>query len=373
MSVRSPRTTREWTLEPAREVAPETSSSGVPFVSVVMPMRNEGKLLEPCLLSLLAQSYPESQFEILVVDGRSSDGSRDVVEKLGGGSARLLLLDNPAQHTPSGMNVGIRAARGSIIVIAGAHCIYPERFIENCAVWLEKTGADVVGGPVKTAASSKAFGAQLACAILSSPFGVGNSRFRTSIQEGYVDTVPFGAYRREVFERVGLFNERLIRNQDNELSARVREAGGKIYMTPALTAVYVPISNYGDLLRQAFQKSQWHALTFKENTKALGFRHLCPAAILGIGVFLALLSTWNVPARGILLALGILYFLLGIWFAARAEEKRSWGVGLVMPFACALFHLAYGLGTLFGVRRLFSATVRKRPDTIIATVEQPKN
>lgn len=373
MSLRSPRIASEWTLEPMREIASAAFSSRVPFASVVMPMRNEGKLLEPCLLSLLAQSYPENQFEILVVDGRSSDGSREVVETLTGGRVKLLMLDNAAQHTPSGMNVGIRAARGSIIVIAGAHCVYPQRFIENCAVWLERTGADVVGGPVKTAASSKAFGAQLACAILSSPFGVGNSRFRTSVQEGYVDTVPFGAYRREVFERVGLFNERLIRNQDNDLSARVREAGGKIYMTPALTTVYVPIGSYRDLLRQAFQKSQWHALTWKENRKALGFRHLCPAAFLGIGVFLVLLSPWNVSARGILLALSALYSFLAIWFAAHAEEKRSWAVRLVMPFACVPFHFAYGLGTLFGVRRLFLATASNREGAIITTLEQPKN
>lgn len=373
MILRNPRTASEWTLEPTGEVASAAFSSRVPFVSVVMPMRNEGKLLEPCLLSLLAQSYPENQFEILVVDGCSSDGSRDVVERLTASRVKLHLLDNPAQHTPSGMNVGIRAARGSIIVIAGAHCVYPQRFIENCAAWLERTGADVVGGPVKTAAQSTAFGAQLACAILSSPFGVGNSRFRTSIQEGYVDTVPFGAYRREVFERVGLFNERLFRNQDNDLSARVREAGGKIYMTPALTTVYVPISNYSDLLRQALQKSQWHAFTWKENRKALGFRHLCPAAILGTGVFLGLMSPWHAPAREILLALGALYFVLAAWFATHAEEKRLWAVTLVMPFACVLFHFAYGLGTALGVRRLFSGTVGNRAGAVIATLEQPKS
>ncbi|MGH9866391.1 MAG: hypothetical protein ACRD4H_13350, partial [Candidatus Acidiferrales bacterium] len=228
--------------------------------------------------------------------------------------------------------------------------------IEDCVVWLEKTGADVVGGPVKTAASSNRFGAQLACAILSSPFGVGNSRFRTSVQEGYVDTVPFGAYRREVFERVGLFNERLIRNQDNDLSARVREAGGKIYMTPALTTVYVPINNYRDLLRQASQKSQWHAVTFKENRKALGFRHLFPAAFLGGIALLTFLSPWKSLARAILMALGAFYFLLGFWFSIRAEEKRSWAVKIAMPFACLPFHFAYGFGTLFGLRRLFSAT-----------------
>lgn len=373
MSMHSGKTASEWPLEPMREVAPAAFSSRVPFVSVVVPLRNEGKLLEPCLLSLLAQSYPENQFEILVVDGRSSDGSREVVERLGAGSTSLFLLDNPAQHTPSGMNAGIRAARGSIVVIAGAHCVYPQRFIENCVVCLERTGADVVGGPVKTEASSKAFGAQLACAILSSPFGVGNSRFRTSVQEGYVDTVPFGAYRREVFERVGLFNERLIRNQDNDLSARVREAGGKIYMTPALTTVYVPISNYRDLLLQALRKSQWHALTWKENWKALGFRHLCPATFLGISGLLALLSPWHVSARVILIAIIAIYFLLGIWFATQAEEKRSWSVRLVMPFACILFHFAYGLGTLVGIRRFFTATASSRAGAIIGTLEQPKN
>ena len=357
-------------LDTRREPEPAACSSRPPFVSVVMPMRNEGELLEPCLLSLLAQSYPGDYFEILVVDGRSSDGSREVVEKLTQARVKLVLLDNPAQHTPSAMNTGIRAARGSIIVIAGAHSIYPRRFIENCVAWLEKSAADVVGGPVKTAASSKAFGAQLACAILSSPFGVGNSHFRTSVQEGYVDTVPFGAYRREVFERVGLFNERLIRNQDNDLSARVRQSGGKIYMTPALATVYVPIHNYRDLLRQALLKSQWHAFTWKENRKALGFRHLCPVVFLCLAILLVLLSPWNNSARAILIALGALYFLLGFWFSVRAEEKRSWAVKLAMPSACLLFHFAYGLGTLLGVRRLFSATAT---DPAAVPIEQRKS
>lgn len=326
-----------------------------PFVSVVVPMRNEGKLLEPCLLSLVKQSYPQPRYEILVVDGRSSDNSRDIVDKFTSG-ATLLLLDNPAQSTPSGMNVGIRSARGSIIVIAGAHCVYSQRFIEDCILCLERTGADVVGGPVQTAASSDYFGAQLACAILSSPFGVGNSRFRTSVHEGYVDTVPFGAYRREVLERVGLFNERLIRNQDNDLSARVQETGGKIYMTPALTAIYVPIDNYSDLLRQALQKSQWHAITVKENPKALGFRHLCPAGFLCVIVLLASLSPWSNFARAILAVLGIVYFSLSAWFSMHAKEKHSWAIKIAMPFACLLFHSAYGLGTLLGLRRLVSAT-----------------
>jgi hypothetical protein len=256
------------------------------------------------------------------------------------------------------MNVGIRAAAGRIIVIAGAHAMYPADFVENSVVWLSKTGADVVGGPVKTEAASNHFGAKLASLILSSPFGVGNSRFRTSSREGFVDTVPFGAYRRGVFERVGLFNETLVRNQDNDLSERIRRTGGKIYLTPALTVTNKPIRGFVDLLGQAFRKNQWHLPTIRENRRALSFRHLCPAAFVMAGVGLLLFSAWSSIARIALGILLLLYLSAGLWIAFRRESSSPLSLRMTFPFACFLFHFAYGLGTLAGSRYLFKASPR---------------
>jgi len=323
------------------------------IVSVVVPMRNEAQHIHSCLRSLVGQSFPSDKYEIWVADGRSTDRSRETVSVFEQGKVQVRLLDNALQTTPSGINLGIRAAKGQIIVIAGAHAVYPADFIENCVYWLDKTGADVVGGPVRTEAENGHFGARMATLVLTSPFGVGNSRFRTSSEEGWVDTVPFGAYRRAILDRVGLFNERLVRNQDNDLSARIRRAGGKIYLTPALTTTYIPVRNFTDLLRQAFRKSQWHIFTLRENVLALGFRHLCPAALVVAVAGLLVFSAVSSLGLMLLAILAFSYLSLGFWIALGGKSRGSLLSKSLLPFACFFFHCAYGIGTLVGLRHLF--------------------
>src|SRR5262249_51541818 len=148
--------------------------------------------------------------------------------------------------------------------------------LEKCLECLEKTGADVVGGPIRTTVSGSSVTANLASVMLSSSFGVGDSRFRTSTKAGYVETVPFGAYKREIIERVGLFNERLNRNQDNDLSARVRAAGGRIYLTPELLVDYHPSDSITELLQKAYKNSQWHFLTIQQTPGSMRIRHFVP-------------------------------------------------------------------------------------------------
>jgi glycosyltransferase involved in cell wall biosynthesis len=335
-------------------IATEMPAGNLPFVSIVVPMRNEEEHVEACLRSLVEQTYPGNSYEIVVADGRSNDGSRAIVERFQNRIARLRLLHNPAQTAPSGMNVAIRASSGKVIIVAGAHATYPADFVENSVLWLERTGADVVGGPVKTSVSSGRFGAKLASIILSSPFGVGNSRFRTSTDEGYVDTVPFGAYRREIFDQVGLFNEKLVRNQDNDLSERIRRAGGKIYLTRALEVEYSPVRGFRDLISQGFRKSQWHALTLRENVRALGLRHLCPAILVLLSIALLSASISNAGARAILGAAVVAYVSAGFFAALNLPRPASKRMRAVFPFACFLYHSAYGLGTLYGMRHLVS-------------------
>lgn len=324
-----------------------------PLVSVVVPIRNEGRHLKHSLGSLAIQSYPSERIEILAIDGGSTDHSREIINEIKRTSANLHVYDNPEGTTSTGMNVGIRVARGSIIVIAGAHAFYPIRFIENCVAWLERTQADVVGGPVKTESCSHSLSARVACAILSSRFGVGNSRFRTSNTSGFVDTVPFGAYRKEIFERIGLFNEKLIRNQDNDLSARVRRNQGKIYFTDDLATIYFAPESYFELLNQTLRKTQWHAPTLRESPRAFGYRHFVPAMfflVLNICVILALFYT---PAIVLLLILLIAYFSIGALFSFLLSEPDKL-VRMILPLAYFPFHVCYGFGTILGLRFLIT-------------------
>src|SRR6266566_3956221 len=270
-------------------------------VSFVMPVRNEQEYIRASLQSLVEQNYPASDCEIIVVDGRSSDRTREIIEEIRHQNSQVRCLENPAGIVPTAMNIGIRAARGEVIIRADGHNVYPRDYAANCVKYLEETGAENVGGPWVTLAADESFGARLVAAVLSSPFGVGNSKFRTSREEGFVDTVPFGAFRREIFDRVGMYNEKLVRNQDNELNARIRKAGGRIYLTPALTTYYHPVKNFMGLLKYAFKTSQWHIFTLRENRESMGARHLAPAMFLVLLLLLLAASFASAIARSVLI------------------------------------------------------------------------
>lgn len=322
-------------------------------VSVIVPIRNEERLIAACLHSVLDQTYSAEKYEILVVDGRSSDRSREIVEELQRKYGNVRCLDNPAGIAPAAMNIGIRNAAGEFIVRADGHTLYPSDYIENCVKYLQETGADNVGGPCRTVPSDDTFGAKIVAAILTNPFGVGDSRFRTGRFEGFVDTVPFGAFRRELFDRVGMYDEKLVRNQDNELNARIRSAGGKIYQTPALTTEYHPVGNVAALLQQTYKTSQWHIFSVRQNVSAMGLRHFVPAAfVLLLSVFLAG-AFWS---RFCLVGLGLLvatYLSADIYFAFRNGRDWNLSVRCALPPVCFIFHVVYGLGTITGLRYLF--------------------
>lgn len=326
---------------------------------MVVPAKNEEAHIRSCLQSLLDQSLASESYEVIAVDGNSQDQTTSIIGEIQKTKPNLLLVENESCLTPIGMNLGIRRAQGSVIVIAGAHSTYPRHFLEKSLEYLDKTGADVVGGPIRIAASGNGVATRLTSVILSSPFGVGDSQFRTSTKSGYVDSVPFGAYKREIIGRVGLFNERLSRNQDNDLSARVRAAGGRIYLTPELTVLYHAAGSLRRLYQKAYRSSQWHFVTVQENRESMRARHFAPlvflcvlSSLLGAGLFTsAALSVFG-------LIVGI-YFSLGFGFALRrVAELKANGI-LLFPFACLAFHVAYGAGTLTGLARLRNRLVQK--------------
>lgn len=321
----------------------------MPAVSVIVPMRNEAETIDRCLRSLLSQSIPISQYEVIVVDGMSDDRSADRVLKLREAAPNLALLKNPSRTMPSAMNIGLRQARAPIIVVAGAHTSYPPDYLEKCVTFLARTGADVVGGPLVTMPRSGGFAARVIAAILSSRFGVGNAAFRTGLREGWVDTVPYPAYRREIFQRSGVYNERLIRAQDCELHARIRHNGGRIYQTPELTTCYHPVSSFRALWRKAFFDGKWQCLAVLANPQSFSLRRFVPAFMVLLLSGLAMLAVWLPAMRIFIATLLLLYILTGFYFGSAQSRLTGLLTRVCLPFCAFPFHVSYGIGTLAGL------------------------
>jgi glycosyltransferase involved in cell wall biosynthesis len=211
----------------------------IPFVSIVIPCRNEEGFIGACLESLLKGDYPQDRLEVLVVDGMSCDGTRKIVASHLQGNPCIRVLDNPSKTTPVAMNLGIRASRGDVVIIASAHARFDRKYITRCVEAIRRYGADNVGGIMRMLPREPGLTGNAIALSLSHRFGVGNSYFRIHTDEPrWVDTVFGGCYRREVFQRVGFFNEKLARSQDMEFNRRLKKAGGKTLLAPDIVCYY---------------------------------------------------------------------------------------------------------------------------------------
>jgi len=341
------------------------------MVSVIIPCRNEEKFIRICLDSIIANDYPKDRLEVLVVDGMSEDGTREIVEKYARRHTFIKLVKNPKKITPAAMNAGSENAKGAFIAIMSAHSEYPPNYLVTAIEYLRKTRADVVGGPVTTKPAADTLIARSIALATSHPFGVGNSSFRTSSGEGYVDTVPFGIYRRDVFSKVGLFDERLVRNQDNELSARIIKSGGKIYLTPQLTAYYYNQATVSGLLKQALKTGMWNVVTLKVNLDAFRWRHFIPfvfvTAFLGLGFLTWLHSGMHLA----FLVLVGLYGGVAIVSSLQIGFKNGMKYAPLLPMVFFLYHTCYGLGTWAGLLRVAIAGWGGGSDSSIEKQHRP--
>jgi GT2 family glycosyltransferase len=272
-------------------------------------------------------------------------------------SSRVRLLDNSRQTTPVGKNIGIKNARGDVIVILSAHSSVAPDFISQNVNLLRETNAECVGGPLQTVGKGY-FGKGIALA-LSSPFGVGNARFRWAKRAQYVDTVAFGAYRREVFDRIGLFDEELARNQDNDLHARLIRSGGKIFLSPTIKSYYYARSSLVGLWKQGFKTGMWNIFTVRRSSGSLSIRHFVPlffSLSLLVSIALASLTSWGwVPLSLILLS----YFLSAIIFSVGIAIKAGLRYLPILPLIFFSYHLSYGLGSVWGLAQFRSSLVRR--------------
>lgn len=325
------------------------------MVSVIIPCRNEEGFIGECLDTIISQDYPKEEMDVLVVDGMSEDKTRDVVEEKASQYPFIRILSNRNKFTPFGLNIGIKAARGDIILRMDAHAGYEKDYVSKCLKYLKESGADNVGGIIKTLPKENTLTAQAIAYCLSSPFGVGGSHFRTgSNKPRWVDAVFGGCYRKEIFHKVGLFDERLIRSQDIELNRRLRKAGGKILLAPDIISYYYPHSTFKKFLRHNFNDGIWTILPLKFGVRIFSRRHLLPLIFVSGLIFLFLFSLVSGFFFVLFLLAIIIYFLASLLFSLEVVlKKRKIKLLPYLPLAFASRHFGYGAGSLFGLVQLY--------------------
>ena len=327
-----------------------------PLVSIVIPALNEAGYITALLDSLAAQDYGADGLEVIVADGGSSDGTPALVRGYSSPFARLEVVPNPKRITVAGLNAGMAAATGDCWIIIGAHSAVAPDFVSESVKALKRTGAACVGGAIETVGQG-AMGKAIAAAM-SSPFGVGDARFRYSGEEGEVDTVPFGCYHRRVWDEVGEFDESIDGADEDSYNARLIEAGGRIVLVPAIHSTYYPRRSLGALARQYHEYGAAKG-TLLRRGRPLRPRHFAPAAMVVAGPALALLGTRWRWARSLLRVLGSAYLGIGLT-EARAAAKKHDANGVATFAAMATMHATYGLGFIQGALREDSRLRRER-------------
>ena len=315
-------------------------------LTIIIPVRNEAAHLDG-LLECATAGAPRDR-EILVVDGGSEDGTREIIGAWQARDPRVRLIDNPRRLVTAALNLGFQAAGGEVIMRLDAHAQYAPDYVEQCLAVLEETGAGNVGGAARPLSDGSFLG-DLIRAVHVSPFGIGAAQFRREDAEGWVDTVWPGCWRREALEAAGMeCCEELPRSEDIELNARLRAAGCRVYISPRIKAFYQPRRSLRALLRQNYDNGVGVVHTLKSGRGGVRLRHLVPlaaglaTAVLGLGGIF-----WR-PAWWILLALILVHQGAGLAFAARAVGWRRLGLTLALPPVFFLLHLAYGFGSLLG-------------------------
>jgi len=336
----------------------------LPLVSLVVPCRNEERHIGACLDSLLENGYPVDRLEILVVDGSSDDGTRTLVTAAAWTHSSVRLLENPRRITPAALNIGLAQAHGSVIMLIGAHSTYPRGYIRSLVDELDASGADGVGGTCTTCPGADTAVAAAIAVALAHPFGVGNSWFRIGTREPrWVDTVPFGCYRRDVFDRIGGFDEELVRNQDDEFNLRLLRRGGRLLLVPAVASRYYARASLGQLARMYYQYGLYKPLVIRKVGAVMTVRQVVPAVFV-VALGGSLLAGALVPqARLLAAAIALLYTAAAAGAALGALPRHGVRAAAALLAVFPVLHVSYGTGFLVGALRLIGLSHRRAPAT----------
>jgi len=316
-------------------------------VTVIMPVRNEAHFISRSLGAVLAQDYPCDLMEILIVDGRSTDGTRDVVQAMASERPNMRLLDNPAGIVATGLNIALAESHGEVIVRIDGHCEVPPHYVRACVRHLAQDRVDGVGGAVQTVGDTRT--ARAIATAMSCRFGVGNSAFRTTRGVSQLtDTVAFPAYTREAIARAGAFDEELVRNQDDEYNYRLRSLGARILLAGDVESIYHARTSLRRLCRQYFEYGYWKVRVMQKHPRQMRARQAAPALLVLSLVLGALLAMWSTVAA-YATALVLLAYLAATAMASIAQARSDWRLLPLLPLAFISLHLAYGLGFLTGL------------------------
>lgn len=322
------------------------------MISIIIPILNESIYIRNTIDAVLVQDCAQDQIEILIVDGMSTDDTREIVRGYQQDHPNIRMIDNPTKIVPTALNAAIRQANGDIIVRVDGHTIIAPDYLRKCVDTLHRTGADNVGGCM-TAVGINPFGKAVALAT-STPFGVGNSKFHYATIEEDTDSVYMGAWPKEVFTKFGLFDEELVRNQDDEFNYRIREKGGKIILNPEIRSFYTNRSSPLALWKQYFQYGFWKVRVLQKHPKQMSLRQLVPPLFvlsLFTSVLLALATSWG---GSLLLVTTGSYLLANIIASIFIAIKKGWKHLPLLPLTFLILHVSYGFGFILGLIKFWN-------------------
>jgi succinoglycan biosynthesis protein ExoA len=329
-------------------------------VTVVIACRNENPRILSLLSSLVRLDRANLALDVIIADGMSTDGTRQILDQFERCNSWVTVLDNPERIVATGLNRAIVQARGEFIIRMDAHTSYEPEYADRCVSVLEATGAGNAGGPQRSTAHG--FWPRAIHAGFHSPFASGGARFRSDGYCGPTDTVPYGCWRKDFLVSIGLFDESLVRNQDDELNLRIRLAGGTVWQDASIVSWYSTRATLQALFRQYLQFGFWRVAVLRKHPGAAAVRHVVPALAAFIGALLILLSVLKIAAAAqILVVLGFAYAGLSVWASLRAASKEGWVLLPALPITFAVYQAAYAGGFCMGL--VYWTLCRREPTT----------
>ena len=328
----------------------ETSTTEPPFVSIVMPVRDELSYIRRSVTAVLVQDYPRDRMEVLVADGMSTDGTRRILRDLAQKDDRVRIIDNRRHTTAAGLNEAIAQARGDIVIRADGHCELAPDYVRRCVDHILNDRVDGVGGPIHTVGET--YMARVIAAAMRSRFGVGGSAFRTTCGRTLlVDTIPFPAYCRDIIERAGKYDEGLFRNEDDEYNYRLRKLGAKLLLAADVRSTYYSRSTLPSLWHQYYRYGFWKVRVMQKHPRQMSWRQFVPATFI-----VALLASGSAGLAYASIA-PVFFAVVGSYVLASLTAtamvaRRHPAESALVPLAFAALHFAYGFGFLHGLVRM---------------------